>query len=89
MKILAIALIAGICACCDQARADDAPRQPDLIQPGPESAKPPEQGTFYILTEEQLDQVNALVRHLTDIVEKQKLELERLREQTKPVGSCT
>ncbi len=63
-----------------------APLVPGVIQPGPEIADPPP--TYYVSSPEQMAQINFLLDHLTKIIEAQKKELDHLREQTKPIGSC-
>jgi hypothetical protein len=88
-KFIAIAILAGVLAYCGGPRAEEPSTKPDLLQPGREATPLPEEGMFYVLTAEQFIAVKALVHALTEAVEKQKAELEHLREQTKPVGSCS
>lgn len=81
-KFLAIAILAATCA-CGLARDEEPAAKPETLQPAPEEAR------FYVLTQEQFDTVNRAIANMHAIIERQKLEIAHLREQTKPVGSCS
>jgi hypothetical protein len=87
VKALLLAAMVAICDCCGgPARAQDTAKPPEVVQPGPETEQP--QADYYVLTPEQLAQVNAMFARLREIVDAQRKEIEDLREKNKPIGNC-
>ena len=83
----ALALTAVLaCACCEGARAQEVKPAPELIAPGPDIAQQPID--YYVLSPAQVRELNTIFTRLTEAIQRQKQELEDLREKNKPIGSC-
>jgi len=85
----ALALTAVLaCACCEGARAQEVKPAPELIAPGPDIDIAQQPVDYYVLSPAQVRELNTIFTRLTEAIQRQKQELEDLREKTKPIGSC-
>jgi len=76
------------CTCCGGALAAE-PAAPTIeaIVPGSDVELKPDT-LYYVLSPEQLAQLNAAIARMTEMIKAQREEIESLREKTKPIGSC-
>ena len=87
MKLAIAAALFAICACCEGARAQDAePPKQEALVPIPEAGQP--KFDYYVLTPDQVKELNAMFDRLIGKIGAQKRELDDLREKTKPIGNC-